>query len=130
MKPGPRSLRPESARRAPQRRVGAAVVIGSITVGLVMFACASQPSLSGPGEECFAATDCADGLVCVPQRGGARLCSDDLSQVTGRPPPEGGAAAETGGDGPSEAKPGDGQGGQDTSMPDTSMPPVDSGADG
>lgn len=109
------------------------MVIGAITLGLVVFACAAHTSLSGPGEECFAATDCADGLVCVPQRGGARLCSDDLSQVTGRPPPEGGAA-EAGGDGPREANPADGPG-QDTSMPDTgmqdtSMPPVDSGADG
>lgn len=119
----------------PRGRGRAAVVIGSITVGLVVFACASQPSLSGPGEECFAATDCAAGLVCVPQRGGARLCSDDLSQVTGRPPPEGGAPAEAGGDGPREANPSDSPQGQDTSMPDTSMPdtsmpPVDSGADG
>ena len=110
------------------------MVIGAITLGLVAFACAAKTSLSGPGEECFAATDCADGLVCVPQRGGARLCSDDLSQVTGRPPPEGGAAAEAGGDGPKEANPGDGPGQDtsmpDTSMPDTSMPPVDSGAVG
>lgn len=99
------------------------VVIGSIAAAGIVLACASRPSLSGPGEECFAATDCADGLVCVPQRGGARLCSDDLSQVTGRPPPEGGAAMnEAGGDGPREANPTDGQGGQDTSMPDTSMP--------
>jgi hypothetical protein len=71
----------------------------------------------------------------VPQRGGARLCSDDLSQVTGRPPPEAGAAAEAGGDGPNEANPTDSPVQQDTSMPDTSMPdtsmpPADAGADG
>ncbi len=111
------------------------MVIGSITVGAILFACAAQTSLSGAGQECFAATDCQDGLVCVPQRGGARLCSDDLSQVTGRPPPEAGAAAEAGGDGPREATPTDGPAAQDTSMPDTSMPdtsmpPVDAGADG
>jgi hypothetical protein len=123
-------------RRTRRSRAGVAVVIGLITVGAVMFACASQPSLSGPGEECFAATDCADGLVCVPQRGGSRLCSDDLSQVTGRPPPEGGAAMmEAGGDGPREGSATDGQGGQDTStpdtsMPDTSMPPVDASEGG
>ena len=117
-----------------RRRVGAAVVIGSIAVGMILFACAAQTSLSGPGQECFAATDCQDGLVCVPQRGGARLCSDDLSQVTGRPPPEGGAAAEAGGDGPREANPADGPAQDtsvpDTSVPDTSMPPVDAGEDG
>lgn len=128
MKPGSRSL---------SRSVGPLVVIGSITIGAIVLACASQPSLAGPGEECFAATDCADGLVCVPQRDGARLCSDDLSQVAGRPPPEGGAAmAEAGGDGPREATSNDGPSGQDTSMPDTSMPdtsmppPVDGGSDG
>ncbi|MEA2750726.1 MAG: hypothetical protein QOI41_4869 [Myxococcales bacterium] len=112
--------------------------MGALGVGLVtliMFACAAQTSLSGPGQECFAATDCQDGLVCVPQRGGARLCSDDLSQVTGRPPPEAGAAAEAGGDGPNEANPTDSPVQQDTSMPDTSMPdtsmpPADAGADG
>jgi hypothetical protein len=115
--------------------VGATVVIGSIVLGFVAFACAARSSLSGAGGECFAATDCADGLVCVPQRDGSRLCSDDLSQVTGRPPPEGGAgAAEAGGDGPREANPADGPV-QDTSMPDTSMPdtsmtPADAGADG
>jgi hypothetical protein len=117
------------------RSVRAAVVIGPIAVGLVMFACAAEPSLSGAGGECFAATDCVEGLVCVPQRDGARLCSDDLSQVTGRPPPEGGMMTEAG-DGPSEANPSDGPQGQDTSMPDTSMPdtsmpdtstPVDAG---
>ena len=98
-------------------------MIGSITGAVVTFACASQPSLSAAGEQCFAATDCVDGLVCVPQRDGSRLCSDDLSQVTGRPPPEGGAAMnEAGGDGPPKAKPTDGPGDQDTSMPDTSMP--------
>ena len=111
------------------------VVIGSITAGVVTFACASQPSLSAAGEQCFAATDCVDGLVCVPQRDGSRLCSDDLSQVTGRPPPEAGAKMNEAGDGPSEANPTDGQGGQDTSMPDTSMPdtsmpPVDASEGG
>jgi hypothetical protein len=97
-------------------------VIGSITGAVVTFACASQPSLSAAGEQCFAATDCVDGLVCVPQRDGSRLCSDDLSQVSGRPPPEAGMAMTEAGDGPREGQATDGQGGQDTSMPDTSMP--------
>ena len=110
-------------------------MIGSITFVVVMFACASQPSLAGAGEQCFAATDCADGLLCVPQRDGSRLCSDDLSQVSGRPPAGPDAAMTEAGDGPREATPTDGQGGQDTSMPDTSMPdtsmpPVDASEGG
>jgi hypothetical protein len=130
VKPGSRSLRRE--------RIRIGIVIGSIAVGLAaMFACAAQPSLSAAGGECFAATDCVDGLVCVPQRDGSRLCSDDLSQVAGHPPPEGGGAmmTEAGGDGPREANPSDSPQGQDTSMPDTSMPdtsmpPLDAGDEG
>jgi hypothetical protein len=57
-----------------------------VAAGLIILACAQETSPVGPGEECFVASDCRPGLVCVPQRGGARQCSDDLSQVTGRPP--------------------------------------------
>lgn len=32
------------------------------------------------------ATDCAPGLVCVVQKNGGRICSDDLSSVLGKPP--------------------------------------------
>ena len=58
---------------------------------VIPLACASDPEVVGAGGECFAASDCAPGLVCVPQRGGARVCSSDLTQVVGRPPPEAGA---------------------------------------
>jgi hypothetical protein len=116
----------DAERRA--RRVRAAVVLGSLLGAVVvLFACGTDTSLSGPGEECFAATDCQAGLVCVPQRGGSRLCSSDLTQVDGRPPPEAGAADSEAGDAP-EGSVIDGPA-QDTSMPDTSMPdtsmPVD-----
>lgn len=86
----------------------------------VLFACATPPAASGPGEECFQATDCQSGLICVPQPSGARVCSNDLTKVAGRPPPEAGAA-DAGGDGPREGAPAEGPK-QDTSMPDTSMP--------
>jgi hypothetical protein len=101
------------------------VVAPLVLVFAVPLACAPDPELVGAGEECFVATDCAPGLVCVPQRGGSRFCSSDLTQVVGRPPPEAGAAdaGEGGaaGDGPDEGSaPVDG--GQDTSVPDTSVP--------
>ncbi len=94
-------------------------------------ACAPDASPVQAGGECFIASDCAPGLVCVPQRGGARQCSSDLSQVVGRPPPEagGGEAAP-----PVDGAPPDDSGEvQDTSVPDTSKPdtstppPVDAG---
>lgn len=87
----------------------------------VPLACAPDPALVAAGGECFAATDCEPGLVCVPQRGGARACSSDLSQIVGRPPAEAGAADTGGGDGPDEVGSPDAPG-QDTSLPDTSMP--------
>ena len=125
------------ARLTHSRRFRVALVVGTSASAVVaLLACASAPSLVGAGEECFVATDCAAGLVCVPQRGGARACSNDLSQVVGRPPPEAGGG-DTGGDGPADG-PNDGMPpsdapGQDTSMPDTSMPDTsvaDAAADG
>lgn len=99
----------------------AVVVVPLFLAVMVPLACASDPALVGAREECFVASDCEPGLVCVPQRGGARVCSNDLSQVVGRPPPEGGAADAAEADGSEEGStPVDG--GQDTSVPDTSMP--------
>jgi len=64
-----------------------------VLVGLLLpAACATKNSPSAAGQECFAASDCEPGLVCVPQRGGGRICSNDLTQVTGRPPAEAGMA--------------------------------------
>jgi hypothetical protein len=92
---------------------------------VVPLACASDPSPVGAGGECFVASDCAPGLVCVPQRGGARACSNDLAQVVGRPPPEPGDE-DAGGDapegGPDDAMPQDDGPVQDSNMPDTSKP--------
>ena len=123
----------DRARSARRRR--AAVVLAPLLIILVPLlaplGCSDDATLVGPGEECFAATDCQPGLVCVPQRSGSRLCTNDLTQVVGRPPPDGAAAAEAGeaGEGgPVEGGETDGPV-QDTSMPDTSMPdtsmPVD-----
>jgi hypothetical protein len=124
VKPG---FPPRDRRRAHRTRAVVALVPVVLAV-VVPLACSDKAALSGPGEECFAATDCQAGLVCVPQRTGARLCSSDLTQVEGRPPPEAGADAGEAGDGPTEGAVTDGPV-QDTSTPDTSKPDTSTGMD-
>jgi hypothetical protein len=103
-------------------RVGVRVVVfgGLATIGAVLVAgaCKSTQNAVGPGGECFLATDCAPGLICIEQSNGARICSDDLSEVAGRPPPEAGP-------------PGDGsdEGGEGGPLPDGEPPPTDAGQD-
>ncbi len=99
---------------------------------LVASACAPQSSRVGAGGECFLATDCAPGLICIEQADKTRLCSDDLSRVAGRPASDGGAEADggidEGGTSDDGAVPDDGASQPpDTGAPDTSTPP-DSGA--
>lgn len=85
-------------------------------VAVAIVACATSSSRAGAGEECFLASDCEDGLVCVPQANGGRVCSNDISRVagkppTGEPPSEAGAdAAEAGPDAPVEDAPMDAPG--------------------
>lgn len=116
------------------RNVALALTAG---VAAVLFgaACAKETAV-GPGGECFLATDCAPGLVCVEQAKGGRTCTDDLSRVAGKPPPEAGAAdasAEAGEGGADGAAPGDGgppPPPQDSGTPQDSgnpPPPQDSG---
>lgn len=121
-------------------------------------ACTSMSGAAGEGEECFVATDCAPGLVCVEQASGARICTGDLSRVGGRPrqradhDPEGdGGAEDEASDGAAPpASPGVDAGGADAGPrdaggavdaggadagppdagpPDAGPPPEDAGAD-
>jgi hypothetical protein len=88
--------------------------VPSVLAGAALLACVAQPSPVGPGGECFLASDCAPGLICVEQREGTRVCTDDLSRVTGRPRE------------PEDAGEGEGDGGD----PDASTPvPEDAGVD-
>ncbi len=92
-------------------------------------ACASSASKVGAGAECFLASDCEDGLVCVPQPNGGRVCSNDISRVAGRPPAEGGAGdanVADATDAPVNDAPADSPP-QDTG---TDTGPVDAGQDG
>jgi hypothetical protein len=43
--------------------------------------CSTKAKLIAQGGECLEATDCVDGLVCVPQQDGKRICDNDLSGV-------------------------------------------------
>ncbi len=111
-------------RAAPYGALGGAVFVLAIGV-----ACGSVTE-AGPGGECFVATDCAVGLVCVEQANKTRVCSSDLSRIAGKAPPEGGP--DDGGDAaPSEGGPEDPDGGTaaDADEPDVVTPPKDSGAD-
>ena len=119
------------------------IVAGTWSLIAVLAACSKENAAIEKGGECFFASDCAPGLICVEQRGkGVRICTDDLSEVAGDPPEmgegdasdEAGEAGET--DGPvvisdtgTDQNVGmDTGGGQDTGV-DTGQPPVDSGAD-
>lgn len=78
-------------------------------LGLAFSACDANTTRVGAGGECFLATDCEPGLVCVPQQNGSRICSSDLSRVAGRPPPEAGPRdAGEAGDAGEDATPEDG----------------------
>ncbi|MBX3213245.1 MAG: hypothetical protein KF850_14515 [Labilithrix sp.] len=107
--------------------VGLTAALGALVVAA---ACAPESSRVGPGDECFLATDCEPGLVCIEQANKTRICSDDLSRVSGEPPAEGdgegGAGGDAADDGGEQPTP---EGGPipDTGAPDTTAPP-DTGA--
>lgn len=131
-------------KRRPRRRAaivfaaGLTVALGSSFLLIVIEACSSSSALVGPGGECFLATDCAPGLVCLEQPNKTRVCSDDLRGVAGRAPPDGAAVTDDAGDGgttdgaPDAAiSPPRDAGGAETGSPaDTGAPPMDAAADG
>ncbi len=100
-------------------RLRAAAAIGTVAVVAGVFAgCGTKPALVGDGGECFLAADCQPGLICVDQGDRGRICTGDLSSVTGEPPsrPE---EAGDGGDGGSDAE----------EAGDSTVPPQDAGED-
>lgn len=110
-------------------------------VALVIAGCSSKAALVGAGGACEQVTDCAPGLICVPNaKTGTSTCSADLSGVQQLPPsPDAGqpdsaapndagdAAASEGGTNPVDSGM---SGNPDTAAPppkDSGTPPVDSG---
>ena len=81
--------------------------------------CGSKAKLAGNGQECYLATDCAAGLVCLPTKAGNRVCGNDLSGVQKEPPPamrqdagdDAGDAGEAGAGDDEGGAPGDDAGG-------------------
>jgi hypothetical protein len=122
-------------RRSPRlARLVQALVAGFVATigsGLVASACSAKASAVGPGGECFLATDCAPGLVCIEQPNKTRVCSDDLSRVAGRTPPDGAVENQDGStDGPQadvNVGPRDSGGDTGNSQPDTGTPQPDAG---
>ncbi len=55
-------------------------LVGVLAV-LASGGCSTKAKLVVQGGECLQATDCVDGLVCVPQKDGRKLCDSDLSGV-------------------------------------------------
>jgi hypothetical protein len=52
-----------------------------LAIPVVLNACSTKAKLLAQGGDCLQATDCEDGLVCVPQKDGRRICDKDLSGV-------------------------------------------------
>ncbi|MCA9588938.1 MAG: hypothetical protein KC657_26665 [Myxococcales bacterium] len=110
-------------RRARRPLRALALVLGLATSATPFAACRTSSEAVGKGGECLLATDCAPGLVCIAQRNGARVCTDDLSGVGGRPIPDGAPPPE-GGDGTVDP---DAPVDPDTGTPDVTPPPPDTG---
>lgn len=119
-------------------KVVASTVALLAPLGVLVFATAcSEATLAGVGGECFQVTDCQPGLVCAPERGGRRTCTDDLSRIERTGEMGGGEGEEDGGPDddaePGEPRPdgGTNEGGtpprdvNNPPMPDTSVPDSD-----
>jgi hypothetical protein len=60
------------------------------TAGVVAFACSTKAPLVAAGGDCQLATDCDDGLICVPQKANSNgcpcYCTGDAGSVQQLPP--------------------------------------------
>jgi len=76
--------------------------LGAVVVAVVLLgaACAGKQDPARAGQDCYRDEDCQDGLVCVANASGNRVCSKDVksleSMVDGPPPADTGAAADAG----------------------------------
>lgn len=100
----------------------ASLLLGALSL---VGACAPESARVGAGGECFIATDCAPGLVCIEQPNKTRICTDDLSRVTGRAP----SGGNDGGDEPDDDGGDSGDRTDSAPPPPPPPPPADGGAD-
>ena len=130
-----RSLTPTRTRGA-MRVIGGVVLAG---IAGLAGACSSAASLVPQGGECFVATDCAAGLVCIPRKDGTRACDSDLSTIekpatgtgkdAGAPATDAAPADDATTSTDATAPPPD-AGSKDAAPPrDATPPPVDAGID-
>jgi hypothetical protein len=111
-----------AGRRRSRTRAASIAIAGVVLAAVAGLtgACGSAASLVPQGGECFAATDCAAGLVCIPRKDGTRACDSDLSSVE---KPATGAGTDAGAPAV-DAAPAD----DATTSPDASTPRPDAGA--
>ncbi len=113
-------MKRRAARLAVVVVVPLALALALGTVAGPLLGCSKERALVGAGQDCDLAADCLPGLVCIEEeRGGRRVCSNDLTRVQGELPPEGGAPAT-----PAEA----GTEGGTPPAPDSGQPVQDSGS--
>ncbi len=97
-----------------------------------MAACSTSATPGGAGAECFQATDCAQGLVCLPPscNGGKQICGSDLTCVQSMLDAGVESSAFETGPPPEGAPPADSPPPTDTGTPpqDTGSPPMDTGS--
>jgi hypothetical protein len=104
------------------------IALGAAAAATVITACGTKAKLVAQGGDCLQVTDCADGLVCVPQDNGKRICSNDLSSVQttedAQAPPAKDAGTK---DGTTDAPAPQDTGAppQDSGQADTAVPPQD-----
>lgn len=76
--------------------------VGALVLAVVSTAgCAGKQDPAAAGQDCYRDEDCQDGLVCVANASGNRVCSKDVksleSMVDGPPPADTGTAQAAGG---------------------------------
>ena len=119
------------------RELCIAAAVAAFAGGVAIAACSTAANPAGEGQECFQATDCAEGLICLPAacNNGKQVCVShtagnfncvvtqiDAGNEAAAPPPEAGPP-------PEGAPPPPEGGGMDTGTPpmDTGTPPMDTG---
>ena len=69
---------------------------GLLAMTAAAMACSSPAALVGQGGACEVATDCQNGLICIPEKNDAgSVCSNNLNSVQQLPPTPPGADAGT-----------------------------------
>jgi hypothetical protein len=100
----------------------------TVALGAASGACSSAEKLQGQGGICFQVSDCQEGLACVPQKDGSRICTNDLTPIQMAAEAGGGAKPDAAGDASGDGAASDATTPTDSAMPvDTGTPSADTG---